>query len=107
MSKTSVLAILATVGIVFSGQLTPDAVAFAKAVQSGDELLLNRFVKQYPDSRFAKDAMKLAENCIVNWANGDCGFLRGTGPGAGQLNDGSGGAGGVLGSGSEAYGGSQ
>jgi len=107
MSKTSILAILASVGVIFTGQVTADTVAFAKAVQSGDELVLMRFAKQYPDSAHRDDALRLAQNCIVNWVNGGCGLLDPTGSGANPLNDGSGGTlagSGEAGSGGDPYG---
>ena len=97
MSKTSILAILASVGVIFTGQVTADAVTFAKAVLSGDELVLKRFAKQNPDSPFAGDAIRVAEECVVNWDNGGCGLIGIQGSGTRNLNDGSGGGGGVGG----------
>ena len=76
MSRTSILAILASAGVLFSGVVTADSVAFARAIQSGDADQLNRFAKQFPDSEFSTDAIRLAanENCTVNWVGGDCGL---------------------------------
>jgi hypothetical protein len=71
MSRTSVLAILAGVGVIFSGVVTTDSVAFARAVQSGESDLLTRFAKQYPDSEYRDDALRLA-SCTVNWVGGIC-----------------------------------
>jgi hypothetical protein len=71
MSRTSILAILAGVGVIFSGQITTDSVAFARAVQSGESELLTRFAKQFPDSEYRDDAIRLA-SCTVNWVGGIC-----------------------------------
>ncbi|MEQ1519490.1 MAG: hypothetical protein ABL931_23695, partial [Usitatibacteraceae bacterium] len=90
MSKTSIIAILASVGVIFTGQVTQDVIAFAKAVQSGDEFVLKRFAQQNPDSPFVGDAIRVADECIVNWNNGGCGLLNIQGGGTGTLNDGSG-----------------
>lgn len=71
MSRTSILAILAGAGVIFSGVVTTDSVAFARAVQSGEPDLLNRFAKQFPDSEYRGDAIRLA-SCTVNWVGGIC-----------------------------------
>jgi hypothetical protein len=71
MSRTSILAILAGVGVIYSGQVTTDSVAFARAVQSGESELLTRFAKQFPDSEYRDDAIRLA-SCTVNWVGGVC-----------------------------------
>ncbi len=84
MSRTSILAILAGAGVVFTGLVTPDAVAFAKAVQTADEFVLERFAKQFPDSPYKDDAIRLAQECTVNWVNGACsGKPTGTSTGGG------------------------
>ncbi len=72
MSRTSILAILAGAGIIFSGVVTSDAVAFARAVQASDETQLVRFAQQYPDSIYKNDALRLADGCIGNWVNSGC-----------------------------------
>ena len=71
MSRTSVLAIFAAAGIAFTGAMTPDAMALARAISSGDMGQLQRFVKQYPASPYTPDALRLA--CQTNWVNGACG----------------------------------
>ena len=71
MSRTSILAIMAGVGVIFSGVVTTDSVAFARAIQSGEPELLNRFAKQFPDSEYRDDAIRLA-SCTVNWVGGIC-----------------------------------
>jgi hypothetical protein len=75
MSRTSILAIFASAGLVFSGTITADSIAFARAIQSDDASMLQRFATQYPDSAHRDDAIKLAarDGCKVNWDNGDCG----------------------------------
>jgi hypothetical protein len=75
MSKTSLLAIFATAGLVFSGVVTPDSIAFAKAIQADDPMSLVRFATQNPDSVHRLDALRIAARvgCVVNWDNGDCG----------------------------------
>ncbi|RYE08107.1 MAG: hypothetical protein EOP22_14985 [Hyphomicrobiales bacterium] len=60
MSDTSVIAILASVGIILAGTVTADAAALAGAVQRGDPLALEQFVQQYPESQLAPDALWLA-----------------------------------------------
>lgn len=60
MSDTSVLAILASVGIFLAGTVTADAAALASAIQQGDPSALEDFVVQYPDSSLAPDALWLA-----------------------------------------------
>lgn len=60
MSDTSVIAILASVGIVLAGTVTAEATALAVAVQAGDPLALEHFVRQYPESPLAPEALWLA-----------------------------------------------
>ncbi|MFO1033769.1 MAG: hypothetical protein U1E15_06760 [Hyphomicrobiales bacterium] len=88
MSRTSIVAILATVGIVFTGEITTEAMAFARAVQSDDEVMFNRFVKQFPDSQYRGAAEQLAFACKTNWVGGACGLY-----GSGSKGDGTGGQG--------------
>ena len=71
MSRTSILAIFAAAGIAFTGAMTPDAMALARAISSGDMGQLQRFMKQYPASPYTPDALRLA--CQTNWVNGACG----------------------------------
>lgn len=90
MTRTSILAILAGVGVIFSGVVTGDSVAFARAVQSGEPDALNRFAKQFPDSEYRDDAVRLA-SCTVNWVGGICNGeidikRSGTGGGGGGIN---------------------
>lgn len=73
MSRTSVLAIFAAAGIAFSGVVTADAMALARAITSGESAQLERFARQYPQSQYKADALRLADNCTTNWVNGDCG----------------------------------
>lgn len=72
MSRTSIIAILACAGIVFTGEITQEAVAFARVVQSADPMLLQRYAQQNPQSQFAPMAIQAAANCIANWVNGGC-----------------------------------
>ncbi len=60
MSDTSVIAILASVGIVLAGTVSADATALALAVQQDEPSALIGFVQQYPESRLAPDALLLA-----------------------------------------------
>jgi hypothetical protein len=71
MSRTSILAILASVGIVAVGPFTQDTEAFARAILSKDDAQLLRFAQQFPDSSYRNDAIRLA--CATNWVNGACG----------------------------------
>ena len=71
MSRTSILAIFAAAGIAFTGAMTPDALALARAISSGDMGQLQRFAKQYPASAYKGEALRLA--CVTNWVNGACG----------------------------------
>ena len=73
MSRTSIVAILACAGVIFTGEMSTDAVAFARAIQTGDQQMLLRFAKQNPESTYAAKAIQLADaNCIVNWVGGSC-----------------------------------
>ena len=70
MSRTS---ILAGAGITFSGLVTTDAVAFARAIQSENDSTLTRFANEFPNSVYKSDALKLAEViCKGNWVNAGC-----------------------------------
>lgn len=59
MSDTSVIAILASVGILLAGTVTADAAALAAAIQQGDPVALEQFVRQHPESQWAPDALLL------------------------------------------------
>jgi hypothetical protein len=72
MSRTSILAILAGAGIAFSGPVTADAMAFARAIQTDNSVQLARFANQFPDSPYSAKALKIAETCIGNWVNAGC-----------------------------------
>ena len=73
MSRTSIIAILATAGVVFTGEANAEAATFARVVQSGDPSMLERFAKQNPQSQFATTAIQIAANCTTNWVGGSCG----------------------------------
>jgi hypothetical protein len=60
MSETSIIAILASVGILVAGTASADAAALADAVQRGTPDKLVEFAKSFPDSRLAPDALYLA-----------------------------------------------
>jgi hypothetical protein len=60
MSNASIVAILAALGIIVTGAITPDARAFAAAVRSTDSAALVRFARSYPESQFAPDALLVA-----------------------------------------------
>lgn len=75
MSRTSIIAILACAGVVFTGEVTADAMAFARVVQTGDGVLLLRFAQQNPGSKFAPVATEIAVKCTPNWIGGACGPL--------------------------------
>ncbi|MEP7240389.1 MAG: hypothetical protein ABI697_05850 [Devosia sp.] len=60
MSDTSVIAILASVGILLAGAVTADAAALASAVQQGTPTALENFVRANPASALAPDALWLA-----------------------------------------------
>ena len=73
MSRTSILAILAGAGITFSGLVTDDAVAFARAVQSESDSTLTRFVNEFPNSVYKNDALRLADLiCTGNYVGAGC-----------------------------------
>lgn len=64
MARKSLVAVLASVGIVYSGVVTPDLVAFAGAIQKQDHLALFEFVSKHPESAFVPDAIMIAsEQC--------------------------------------------
>ena len=73
MSRTSIIAILAGFGIVFSGAVTSEAVAFARVVQTADPVLLTRYAKLNPTSSYAQLAIVIAAKCKTNWVGGACG----------------------------------
>lgn len=60
MSDTSVIAILASVGIVLAGTVTADAAALAGAIAKEDPRALQEFARQFPESQLAPDALWLA-----------------------------------------------
>lgn len=60
MSDTSIVAILASVGILLTGTVTADAAALASAVQAGTPDQLVGFVRQNPESDYAPDALLVA-----------------------------------------------
>lgn len=62
MNRASIAAILAAVGIMLHGPLTGDAVALARAIDSGDTSALLRFSEEFPQSQLAPRAIELAEN---------------------------------------------
>jgi hypothetical protein len=74
MSRTSILAIFASAGLVFSGTITPDSIAFARALQADDPAMLARFAQQNPDSSYREDAIRLAQadDCRADWREGGC-----------------------------------
>ena len=73
MSRTSIVAILAGFGIIFSGEVTSEAVAFARVVQTANPTLLIRYSKMNPTSPFADMAIEIAVKCETNWVGGGCG----------------------------------
>ena len=63
MSKSSVLAILAAVGIVYLGPVGSDAQALARAIQGGDPASLEQFILEHSASALRADAIiLLADN---------------------------------------------
>ncbi len=65
-----------------SGPLTGDAVALARAIDSGDVSALSRFVEEFPQSQLAPKAIELAENQNGHGTNGNNGRgVGGSGPG--------------------------
>lgn len=68
MSETSVIAILASVGILLSGTVSADAAALASAVKVGLPDNLVEFVKEFPESKLAPDALLLASQLSLGKA---------------------------------------
>lgn len=65
-----------------SGPLTGDAVALARAIDSGDATALSRFVEEFPQSQLAPKAIELAGNQNDRGSDGNNGRGRGGfGPG--------------------------
>lgn len=60
MARKSVITVLASVGVMYSGAVTPDLVAFAGAIQKQDRVALIDFVTKHPQSAFVPDAIILA-----------------------------------------------
>ena len=61
MNRSSIIAILAGAGIAFTGALTTDTIALARAIVAGDAAGFEQFVQQYPDSPLASEAIRLAD----------------------------------------------
>jgi len=61
MNRTSILSILAGAGIYLYGSLTPDAVAFARALQSNNPLELRKFADEHRSSPLASNAIRLSK----------------------------------------------
>jgi hypothetical protein len=58
MSKLSKLTkIFAAAGIVFNGVVTPDAIAFAKALEVGSPLAVESFITDHSQSEYVGDAI--------------------------------------------------
>jgi hypothetical protein len=79
MNRTYVIASLATVGLVFVGALTSDAVAFARAVDSKNNEALIEFANQNPTSFWATDALQIASNQTGNGTDSNNGLGNGGG----------------------------
>ena len=60
MSDTSIIALLASVGILLTGTITADAAALASAVKAGTPDELVGFVRANPESEYAPDALLMA-----------------------------------------------
>jgi hypothetical protein len=65
MSDTSIVAILASVGIMLTGTVTADAAALASAIQLGKPADLVGFVAENPDSEYAPDALLVASQILL------------------------------------------
>jgi len=61
VNRSSIIAILAGAGIVFTGALTTDTVALARTIVAGDAAGFRLFAQQYPDSPLASEAIRLAD----------------------------------------------
>ena len=90
MSRATVVAILAAAGVILYGPLTSDAIALARAIDSGDASSLVRFAQENPQSQYAPKAIELAVNQNGKGADGNSGKGRGGGgpgnPGKGNNN---------------------
>ncbi len=62
MRRPYIIAVFAAVGISFTGPLTSDSVAFARAVDAQNPDSLVAFAQQNPTSPWAADALQLAAN---------------------------------------------
>lgn len=71
MGKSSVIAALAAVGVIWSGAASADAIAFAKALQVGAPRALDEFIAANPHSKLVPDAMVLAAGAMI--VAGNCG----------------------------------
>lgn len=65
MSKSSVLAVLASAGIFLAGSVGADAAALAQAIQVGTPDAIDGFIAANPDSKLAPDAMVLAADRVM------------------------------------------
>lgn len=62
MRRPYIIAVFAAVGMSFTGPLTSDSVAFARAVDAQNPDSLVAFAQQNPTSPWAADALQLAAN---------------------------------------------
>lgn len=83
MSRSSVIAILAAAGIVYTGPLTSDVIALARAIVSSDNSQVDAFVQQFPESTLAPSAIRLAVNHRGKGSSGNNGDGFGGNPSSG------------------------
>ena len=84
MNRGSILSILAGAGVLIYGTLTPDAVAFARALQSENPSALLTFADQHRDSPLAPKAIRLAKDQKGIWCPPDRRMPDGTCEGRGS-----------------------
>jgi hypothetical protein len=77
MNRNQILLLLGSVGVYLYGPLTPDAIAFARAIQSGNPSDLQTFADQHRHSTYSKPALNLAKRNLRCWPGVK---IPGTGP---------------------------
>lgn len=62
MNRNQILLLLGSVGVYLYGPLTPDAIAFARAIQSGNPSDMQAFANHHRYSPHSERALKMAKN---------------------------------------------
>lgn len=78
MNPSNAIRILAACGVALVGPMTPDALAFARAVDIGSRKALLLFAQENPQSTFAERARKLSEDVAAPPSTQNVAFVPGS-----------------------------